>query len=93
MSTQWVKRFDRNHVPTEEGWYRVMIPGDSESVDGYELYSFPDYEQWAYWTPAGPGEYEDFDGGYKGQFNATFDEESDSIFAWCGPFNPPSYKE
>lgn len=78
-------------IPSAEGWYRVMHSGDSEYLEGHLIYDFPDYEDWAYWTPASPDEFEDFDGGYKGSWGTQHDEDGDFIFAYCGPFMPPPY--
>jgi hypothetical protein len=80
-------------VPNQEGWYRVMHPGDSESIDGHTIYDFPDYEDWAYWQPADPEEFEDFEGGYKGSWQTMHDEEGEGIFAYYGPVNVPPYRE
>ena len=89
--TEWINQ--KPAIPAAEGWYRVMHEGDSESVDGHTIYDFPDYEDWAYWTPAGPDELEDFEGGYKGSWRTMRDEEGDFIFAYCGPVEaPPAYK-
>jgi len=84
MRPVWVKQ--KPAIPSVEGWYRVMHPGDSESCDGHTLYEFEDYEGWAYWQPADPSELEDFEGGYKGSWHCQHDEEGDGIFAYCGPF-------
>lgn len=83
----WVKQ--NPAIPPVEGWYRVMFPGDSESVDGHTLYDFPDYEDWAYWTPAAPWEFEDFEGGYKGSWTTFYDADGGSIFAYSGPIEVP----
>lgn len=90
---EWVSGDCGEMIPPKEGWYRVMITGDSESCDGMTIYDYPDYEQWAYWTPADPEEFEDFEGGYKGSWTGMHDEESDDIFAYYGPFEFPSYKK
>lgn len=76
--------------PRREGWYRVVHSGDSESVDGYTIYDYPDYEAWAYWTPAREDEFEDFEGGYKGSWMCSHDEDGDFIVAFCGPIPVPS---
>jgi len=76
-------------VPSVEGWYRVMLPGDSESMDGFTLYEFPDYETWGYWSPASPEEYEDFADGYKGSWTVEMGEP-DGLFAYAGPIAVPT---
>jgi len=87
----WVKQ--KPAAPSVEGWYRVMPAGDSESIDGFTLYEFDDYEDWAYWTPAAPEEFEDFEGGYKGDWRTMHDEPSECIFAYAGPvLLPKPYK-
>jgi hypothetical protein len=88
---RWVQ--EANPVPPAEGWYRVMVGGDSESVDGHTIYEFPDYEQWGYWTPAAPEEFEDFEGGYKGSWKCMHDEEGEFLFAYCGPFVVPPFEK
>lgn len=91
MTLTWIKQ--KPAIPAVEGWYRVMHAGDSEYLEGHCLYDFADYESWAYWTPAGPDEFEDFDGGYKGQWKCSHDEDGDFIFAYCGPFIVTPYRE
>ncbi len=91
MSNEWINQ--NPAIPPAGGWYRVMISGDSETIEGHTIYEYSDYETWGYWTPAAPWEFEDFEGGYKGSWTCTHDEEGDWIFAYCGPFNPPSYRE
>jgi hypothetical protein len=83
----WIEQ--KPAIPTAEGWYRVMHPGDSESIDGHTIYDFPDYEDWAYWTPASPEEFEDFDGGYKGSWHTYYDADGSGIFAYAGPVEVP----
>lgn len=85
----WIRQ--KPAIPEKEGWYRVMHPGDSESVDGHTIYEFSDYEDWAYWHPAAPDELEDFEGGYKGSWQTRYDEEGDGIFAYCGPVIVPVF--
>lgn len=67
--------------PTEPGCYRVLISGDHESVDGYVLYDYPDYETWAD-ISFDPGDGSPI-------FTASHDEEWDFMIAWCGPFEVP----
>lgn len=84
---KWVRQ--KPAVPQLEGWYRVMHPGDSDSVDGHTIYDYPDYEDWAYWTPAKPEELEEEGDGYKGSWTTMHDEEGDMIFAYAGPVVMP----
>lgn len=79
----WIQRENENTFPTLEGWHRVMVSGDSESIDGHVIYSFDDYENWAYFTP-------NQDGG--GRFVGIHDEDESVIFAFCGPITFPEYK-
>lgn len=85
----WKERQSLDDCPEESGWYRIMVSGDSELIDGHYIYSFDDYETWAYFTKASPDEFEDFIGGYKGSFCGTHDEENETIFAYVGPFVIP----
>jgi hypothetical protein len=82
----------RGNVPPAEGWYAVMHPGDSESIDGHTIYEFGDYQDFARWTPAEPDELEDFDDGYKGHWMTQHDEDGDGIFAFYGPLLIPAFK-
>lgn len=82
MTMQWEDRTEEKSLPASEGWYRVMVSGDSESIDGHTIYSFDDYETWAYFIP-------DEDGG--GSFSGINDEDENVIFAYCGPFTVPKY--
>lgn len=86
---EWTLRRDKDHCPTDAGWYRVLIPGDSEADGPHVYYDYPDYETWAQWIPADPEEFEDFDGGYKGQFACEHDEETESVTMWYGPLIVP----
>lgn len=90
IETEWVKQ--KPAVPDREGWYRVMHPGDYESIDGQVTYDFNDYEGWAYWVPALPDELEEEEGGHKGTWITQHDEEGDMIFAYLGPFEFPAYQ-
>jgi hypothetical protein len=38
---------DPSTHPTEPGTYAAMIAGDSESIDGHEIYCYPDFQAWA----------------------------------------------
>lgn len=88
---EWI--LQRPAVPPVEGWYRVMHPGDWETIDGmYKVYDFPDYEAWAYWCPAAEEEFEDFDGGFKGDWRCSYDEDGDGIFAYYGPIEFPPFR-
>lgn len=86
----WIKQ--KNPVPEKEGWYVVMISGDSESIDGHTIYDFPDYETFAYWKPADDSELEEFENGYKGSWRFMHDEEADTAFAYYGPIEFPAFK-
>jgi hypothetical protein len=79
---KWVHRIDRGTFPEADGWYRVMVSGDSESIDGHTIYSFDDYETWAQFT-----KHEDGD-----SFIGIHDEDEYTIFAFCGPFIIPPYE-
>jgi len=70
----------RTNLPTVSGHYRVMIHGDSESVDGHVIYEFGDYETWAYIKVDENG------------ISADLNEDFDCVFAWCGPFIVPKYE-
>jgi hypothetical protein len=59
-----------------------MTSGDSESIDGHQIYAFDDYETWAYFTPDEEG----------GNFVGIHDEDNYVIFAYCGPFVTPPFK-
>jgi hypothetical protein len=83
MVMEWVTRESRKDFPTKAGWYRVMVSGDSESIDGHVIYSFEDYETWAYFEPN-----ED-----DGSFRGMHDEDEYTIFAYYGPIVIPQYKE
>lgn len=78
---EWVDRDERGD-PTAEGYYRVMIAGDSESIDGHTIYEYGDYPTWAYWH------IED-DTGYF----TTEHDESEGIFAYFGPLIIPDYTQ
>ncbi len=90
---EWVAKSNKDHWPESEGWYRVLIPGDSETDGPHVYYDYPDYETWAYWQPADPDELEDFAGGWKGGFQCEHDEESESVAMWCGPIVFPKRPE
>jgi hypothetical protein len=79
---KWHLCEDETDLPKDPGWYRVMVSGDSESIDGHEIYSFDDYETWAQFRP-----YDD--GG--GSFSGIHDEDEHCIFAWYGPITFPAY--
>jgi hypothetical protein len=92
MTLKWHTRESSSDYPPAEGWYRVMISGDSESVDGHLIYSYPDYETWAHFAPASPASPEPFPGGYRGTFTGWRDEDDSTIFAYCGPILIPPYE-
>lgn len=81
---KWIHRVDPNTFPKIDGWYRVMVAGDSESIDGHTIYAFDDYETWAHYSSHAPDE--------GGSFVGTCDEDNDCIFAFCGPITFPEYK-
>jgi len=68
--------------PTEPGHYRVMISGDSESIDGHTIYSFEDYEAWVWFNEP------DEDG--NPSMVAQHDEEIETVLAWFGPVSIPA---
>jgi hypothetical protein len=80
-SMRWVQRENKDCFPTIKGWYRVMVSGDSESIEGHTIYAFDDYETWAQFTPHEDG----------GSFVGTHDEDEYTIFAYCGPIVFPEY--
>lgn len=80
---EWITRNDVNEYPIAEGWYRVMVSGDSEQLDGHTIYAFDDYETWAYLSKNGDDEY---------NFKGEHDEEDFTIFAYCGPYIVPKYE-
>lgn len=90
---EWVK----GNTPTEEGWYRVLHPGDSESIDGHTIYEYGDYQGWAQWYSDDEEEasvVQDEPGWgafirieatrYRG-WSCEHDEDGDFIIAFCGP--------
>ncbi len=78
---QWRHRVEDTDFPEVNGWYRVMVAGDSESIDGHTIYEFDDYETWAQFTSHEDG----------GSFVGQHDEDEHTIFAYCGPFAIPEY--
>jgi hypothetical protein len=70
-------------LPRRPGYYRVMISGDSESLEGHTIYEYSDYETWAYFAIDDEN----------GTFTGVHDEETDMIFAFCGPIAVPPFKE
>lgn len=78
---------ERETWPTEKGLYRVMVGGDSESIDGHVIYSFDDYATWA-----NAKDDEDDEGNPCIRFGmGDHDEEPDFMFAYYGPINIPPY--
>ena len=67
--------------PSTPGHYRVLIAGDSESIDGHEIYSFEDYETWGFFGVKDKDGYVPFIGSH--------DEEIETVVAWCGPYKVP----
>ena len=43
--------------------------------------------------PTDQAEFGDFDGGYKGSWMCTHDEDGDWVFAYCGPFEFTAYSQ
>jgi hypothetical protein len=43
MSAAWIYATDEKPYPEVEGWYALLLPGDTETVDGMTMYSYPDY--------------------------------------------------
>lgn len=84
-------RYDHDDItthPTEAGVYRVMVSGDSESLDGHTLYEYPDYATWANAIKA-----ETDEGAPCVSFGSgTHDEEPESFFAYFGPVPIPAYE-
>lgn len=78
---QWKNR-ETDEAPTKQGLYRIMVSGDSESIDGHTIYLFDDYETWGEWTKDEEG----------GSFKGEHDEEDFTIFAYYGPIIIPPYK-
>ena len=78
---KWITRESKNDFPEVSGWYRVMVSGDSEAIDGFTIYAFDDYETWAHFTQHEDG----------GSFVGIHDEGEHTIFAYCGPFTFPPY--
>lgn len=81
---KWIHRVDPAIFPDIDGWYRVMVAGDSESIDGHIIYSFGDYETWAQYKSHAPDE--------GGSFIGIHDEDEHCIFAFCGPITFPKYE-
>lgn len=74
---------EKINLPTISGCYRVLIAGDSESVDGHTIYEFGDYETWM--------DIKVDEDGVMG--SSCYDEDFDSVIAWCGPFVIPGRKK
>lgn len=79
---EWVTRTDINHYPETAGIYRVMISGDSESMDGFTIYEYDDYETWAAFF---------IDEDQNPCWNTQHDECNEMIFAFYGPIIIPDY--
>jgi hypothetical protein len=85
----WV-RADKEKPPTEAGWYRVLLPGDSESDgDGHTIYDFGDYEDWAYFDPDNLDP--DNDNPDTGDGFSPDNGEAYGLIAYCGPFHVSTY--
>ena len=79
----WITRTKPEEWPTVEGWYMVMVEGDSESIDGHQIYAFDEYETWARLSI-------DADG--NAAFKGIHDEEDFTIYAYYGPIIVPAYE-
>lgn len=75
-------KWERNSLPFVPGYYRVLIAGDSESIDGHQIYSFRDYEIFCELVSI------DIEDNYH-QWDFPHDEEEDFILAWFGPIEIP----
>ncbi len=82
---------DKTTWPTKLGFYAVMVSGDSESIDGHEIYSFPDYQTFAYLHKVYLDDGFDGEGGHI-KFNGIHDEDEYTIFAYYGPIEIPKYQ-
>lgn len=80
---------DKTTWLTQEGTYRVMVRGDSESCDGRTIYEYLDYPTWAeviYDEDDEVDSYFMFGQGMHG-------EEHESFFAYYGPITIPPLPE
>lgn len=92
---EWVM----GNTPEVEGWYRVLHPGDSESIDGHTIYEYGDYEGWAYWSvhkvvELSEGEtngvlFEAMVAEQEEGWTCEHGEDGESIMMYCGPFVIP----
>ena len=83
---QWTYTKDKEY-PDTEGWYAVLLPGDSESEDGHTFYNFPDYIMFAHFYPPvqeAPGQETEEPCPYWDCFI-----ETEGMVAWCGPYEVP----
>jgi hypothetical protein len=80
---EWHRRENESDLPKISGWYRVIIAGDSESIEGHQIYSFDDYPVFMQVTC-------DEDGA---SGTGPHDEELEFAVAWFGPIEIPPYKE
>lgn len=86
---EWVFPDDpKTAHPEAEGRYTVLLAGDSETCDGHTLYDYPDYQDVGVWHRAPPEDFEDFEGGFKGNWQVPYGEGED-VIGWCGPL--PDY--
>ena len=72
---------DPKTYPTKEGFYAVMVCGDSESDGPHVYYSYPDYLTHAY-------AFRDEDTGQI-VLKGIHDEEQETVIAWYGPIEIP----
>ena len=75
-------------LPTEMGHYRILVAGDSESIDGHTIYDFPDYETWCEVLSV-----EEEEGKPYLETNFMHGEEWEFVVAWYGPVEVPTFKE
>lgn len=83
----WVRKDGHGTlVPPVAGWYRVMIAGHGDSVDGVPTHDCPDIEIFAQWDPAEVAERSE---NYRGSWICSRGEDSEDVFAYCGPMRAP----
>lgn len=81
--TEWITRNDdKSNNPTTDGFYAIMVSGDSEYIDGHCIYSFDDYQTFGLFVMNEDG----------GTFKGEHDEEDFAIFAYYGPIAIPPYE-
>jgi len=78
----WHDKENENDHPMIAGWYRVLVAGDSESIDGHKIYDYPDYEEFMFINID--------EDGVSG--TGPHDEEYEFVIAWYGPLEIPARK-